>query len=103
MAAHSELRSKTATLDGTTVDTVTLTQPWDRLEVTNQSSTVALYCTFDGSAPTSAGDDCTYVGPNQSVVVPAVQLESSLGAGNWHRVSVIGNANIFTVEGLAGQ
>jgi hypothetical protein len=103
MAAHSVLRSKTATLGGTTVDTVTLTQPWDRVEVTNQSTDTALYARFDGTAPTSAGDNCTYVGPGQSVVVPAVQLNSALGGSNWHQVGVIGNGNVFTVEGLAGQ
>ena len=103
MAAHSVLRSKTATLTGTTVDTVTLTQPWDRIEVANQSTSVPLYVRFDGTAPTSGGDNCTYIGPGQSVVVPAVQLRSSLGGTNWHRASIIGNGNAFTVEGLARQ
>ena len=100
---HSELRSKTATLSTTTVDTVTLTQPWDRIEVANHDSAQPLYVTFNGATPTAAGDDCSYVGPNQSIVVPAPQLNSVLGSTNWHKVSVIGSGNVYTVEGLAGQ
>lgn len=103
MAAYAEIRSKTATLSTTTVDTVTLGQPWDRIEVANQSTTLPLYVTFDGTTPTAAGDDCSYVGPSQSIVVRAPQLNSSLGTTIWHKVSIIGNGNIYTVEGLAGQ
>jgi hypothetical protein len=103
MAAYAEIRSKTATLDTTTVDTVTLGQPWDRIEVANHDTVEPLYVTFDGTTPTAAGDDCSYIGPGQSIVVKAPQLNSELGTTIWHKVSVIGSGNVYTVEGLAGQ
>ena len=102
MAAYSEIRSKTATLSTTTVDTVTLGQPWDRIEVANHDAAQPLYVTFDGSTPTAAGDDTSYVGPNQSIVVKAPQLVVS-GSSVPHKVSIIGSGNVYTVEGLAGQ
>ena len=103
MAALTALRAKSATLSTTVVDTVSLLQAWDRIEVTNRDAAVAMWVTFNGATPTSGGDDCTYVGPNQSVVVYAPILEGTITAGQYHRVGIIGSANAYTVEGLAGK
>lgn len=80
MASYSGLTSVTATLTAATVDTVTLTEPFSKVTVLNESSTGAISVTVDGTTPTAGGNNTYNVGPNGSVVIqfyPRLQGESS--------------------------
>lgn len=97
MAAYSELVSKHATLSGTTVDSVTLTKAFGKVEVLNRG-TGTLYVTTGNSVsgttdPTAAGDDTT--------VVPAgacVELDANGRTG--FTVKIIGNGDAYSVQGV---
>ena len=67
MASYSAVRAAHATLVATTVDTVTLTGSYARVEVRNRS-TGDIFLTLDGSTPTVAG--------NETLVVPANSVGS---------------------------
>lgn len=62
MATHSVALAKHATLSASTVDTITLTNDFQTVEVVHRTSTAAdpIYFTVDGSTPTVGGDN-TYV------------------------------------------
>ena len=65
MADYSEAVSKHATLTASTVDTVTLTRDYPRVEVLHKSAAVAepIYFTVNGAVPTVNGDDTHVVMP----------------------------------------
>lgn len=56
MASHTVVRSKTATLTASTVDTVTVTGAFRRLVVKNHGTT-RISATINGATPTVDGDD----------------------------------------------
>jgi Chitobiase/beta-hexosaminidase C-terminal domain len=58
-------RSYHGTLVASTVDTVTLTRSFARVQVINRLGTNEIYYTTDGSVPTVGGDN-TYVVTNQA-------------------------------------
>lgn len=91
MATYSATRAKNATLSTTTVDTITLNQKWEAVEITNADASNALYVRVDGTAATAAGDDCTMILPASSKVI-------ALGGST--TVSIIGNGNVYSCEGV---
>lgn len=91
MASYTPTRAKNATLSSTTADTITFSQKWPAFEITNADATNPLYVRVDGSAATAAGDDCTMILPASSKVI---------AAGENNVVSVIGNGNLYSVEGV---
>ena len=108
MASYSDAKSVHETLTGTTVDTVTLSQFWDAVEITNHDSSTPLYVRFDAQNPTSGGEG--------SWVVPRAAsktFKTSDGVSNWAagvagstaeatapiRVRIVGNNNAYSVEG----
>lgn len=91
MATYSVTRAKNATLSSTTVDTITLNQKWEAVEITNADASNALYVRVDGTAATAAGDDCTMILPASSKVI-------ALGGST--TVSIIGNGNVYSCEGV---
>lgn len=91
MASYSVKRAKNATLTTTTVDTVTLQQQWPAVEVTNADATNSVYVRVDGTAATAGGDDCTMILPASSKVI---------ALGGSVTVSIIGNGNVYSVEGV---
>ena len=71
MATDSAVRSVTNTLSGTTADTVTLTQAWPSIDVTNQDATDIIYFRQDGITAVAAADGATVLLPGQSKVAAA--------------------------------
>ena len=98
MATYSVARAKTATLSGTTVDTVTLTGGHDKVEVKNFDTTNNLpFVHASGSTPTSPTaevDDSVVLGPGEWTEVRA---NASLGNTV---VKLIGNGNKYQVRGV---
>ena len=66
MASYTASRAVHNTLTATTVDTITLSAQYVRVEVLNRSSTGDIFVTLDGSTPTVGGND-TYVVPATGV------------------------------------
>lgn len=74
MASLTGAKSASGTLVAATVDTVTLSNPYNVVTVVNESSTGVINFTVDGTTPTSA--DGFVVGPNSSVsAVLGVRLQ----------------------------
>lgn len=66
MASYTASRAVHNTLTATTVDTITLSAQYVRVEVLNRSATGDIFVTLDGSTPTVGGND-TYVVPATGV------------------------------------
>jgi hypothetical protein len=66
MASYSSTRAVHNTLVATTVDTVTLTAQYNRVEILNRSASGDIFVTLDGSTPSVGGND-TYVIPATGV------------------------------------
>lgn len=99
MATHTVTKSVTATLSGTTADTVNLTQPWDTIEISNRG-TVPLFVAWNGTTAVSSADntDIVEAGVTKTFQAP-VYREWPDGSANAHVLSVVGNGNVFTVAG----
>lgn len=93
MAAYSVITAKHATLVAGTVDTVTVTGGYSRIEILNRSGTADLYVTNDGSTPSGGCDDCSIVPAGTSLNIP-----SSDAAGS-DVVKIVGNGNGYSVVG----
>lgn len=92
MPDHSAAVAKSATNNGSAVDTVTLTTDFTQVEVLNRSTSATLWVRTDGTDPTVAGDDCYAVPPGT-----ARRIESP-GAD---AVRLLGSASCpFTVTGI---
>ena len=109
MASANDPRAITASLGTTTADIVILTQPWDRIEVTNTHATVPVYVVFNTTtAPTSAAAGTQIVPALSNRVFPA-KMQAGGIPGNTtastacHVVGIVGNANTYSITGLAGQ
>lgn len=103
MTAYDDPRSEHQTLSGTTADTVKLTQFWDHIEVANHSQSTALYVRQDGTTAVSAAAGTTYIGPGETKILPAVQQgDGVVGSTSTppHSLSIVGNSNVYSVEGL---
>lgn len=96
MATDSDLKSVHLTLSGTTADTITLTQLWDRVEVGNEHDTVDLFVRMDGVTAVSDADGSTRIGPNETKILHPIH--------DWTNkrivISVVGNANPYSIEGV---
>lgn len=69
------VHTKNGTLTANTVATVTFAANYEAVDVANLQpigglSPDVIYVTTDGSTPSYQGDDCTAVGPGQTVTVP---------------------------------
>lgn len=91
MADYTVSRAKHATLSGTDVDNVTLTVPLTGVTVVNRG-VVAMYAGFDGVTASSAGDNTYFIKAGESLVW--------LGNRTSLVVSVIGNANAYSVQAI---
>lgn len=95
MATDSDARSVTNTLSGTTADTVTLTQGWSAVDVTNHDATDVIYFRMDGTTAVAAANGCSVLLPGQSKVVAA-----SLNQAGQVVVSIVGDGGTYTIEGV---
>lgn len=96
MASESEEKSVTNTLSGTTADTITLTNPWRYIEVTNEDSTNYLYFRMDGTTAVAQANGCFVVAPSKSKVV---KTQITYNAGPKVVISIVGNGNVYNIEG----
>ena len=98
MAALTAAVSKHATLTGTTVDSVTLTQGFRSIEVINRDSTDYLWITYGASAPadpTSGGDDTLVVPPASALTIDANNRANFV-------VKILGDGGAYSVQGVDG-
>lgn len=96
MATDSALRSVTNTLSGTTADAITLTQLWPAVEITNHDASEKLYGRMDGTTAVAAADGTFCVLPGNTKVVRAIPTVNT----STIVTSLVGNGNIYTVEGV---
>lgn len=97
MASFTVSGAKHATLTAGTVDTVTLTGGWGRVEVLNRTGTADIYFTTDGSTPSGGCDNCQIVPSGSSLNVPTSD------AGGTEVVNLVGNGNGYSVVGTNEQ
>lgn len=105
MATYSAVKAAHKTLSGATVDTVQLTQPWDLVEVANQSGT-SIYLTVNGATPTIAGDDTEIVEPGSTKLFPITVLGGAVIGSTTspcHQVKIIGAGNAYDVIGTVAR
>jgi hypothetical protein len=96
MAAETGAASAHATLSGTTVDTVTLTQGFGAVEVIERGGTLPLWITYGATTPAdpvAAADDTTYVPPGAVVTIDANSRGGFI-------VKILGNGNAYSVQGV---
>lgn len=96
MATDSAIRSVTNTLTATTADTITLNQRWPAVEITNHDGTTALYIRMDGTAAVAEADNTTVIPAGMTKVIAAEPAEGT----NTIVVSVVGDGNKYTIEGV---
>jgi hypothetical protein len=95
MATDSATRSVTNTLTTTTADTVTLTQGWEAIAVTNHDAADIVYFRMDGTTAVAEADNTYVVLPGKTVIVPGTPNSSGQ-----HVVSVVGDGGKYTVAGV---
>lgn len=103
MAEYSAIRSKHATLSGTTADQVTLTGGWSYAEVVNRAeagfgAAALTFVVANGATPetpTALVDDAEVVLPGERL-----RVELDPGAG-WARFKLVGNGNAYSVVGVS--
>lgn len=95
MATDSASRSVTNTFTGTTADTITLTQGWAAVAVTNHDVADVVYFRWDGTTAVAAAD-------NAIPVLPGVTVIRAVGPNSAGQivVSIVGDGGTYTVEGV---
>lgn len=93
MASYSVARSKHATLSTTVVDTVTLSDFGQLVEVVNDDGTNALWVTVDGTTPVASADNTHRVPANGRKLID-VGAPGRTGVA----VKVLGNGGAYHVE-----
>lgn len=106
MATNSVVKSYQGTLTTTTEDIVKLTQFWDRIEIENKHASNGMYVRLDGSAAVASAAGTEYIGPGQNKVFGPGGINRGGIVGNTttppHYISLIGDANPYSVVGVAG-
>ena len=97
MATGSAVRSVTNTLSSTTADTITLTQRWPAVEITNHDATTPLYVRLDGTTPVAEADGTTVVPAGATKILKATVSGSDVTGT---AVGVVGDGNTYTIEGV---
>lgn len=83
------ITAKTASLAGSTVDTVTFLTA-TRITVVNHSTTETIWFKVDGGTPAVDGDDSIPILPSNSVNYPTVSGTVKLIAGGTAKYTVVG-------------
>lgn len=75
MATHTAATAQHATLTAATMDTVTLTNPSERVIIKSRSTTpgTAIFATVNGPDPTVGGDDTIVIPAGETYVTPESQ------------------------------
>lgn len=93
MASFTVVTAKHATLVAGTVDTVTVTGGYPRIEILNRSGAADLYVTNDGTVPSGGCDDCRIVPAGTSLNFAASDVSGA------DVVQIVGNGNGYSVIG----
>jgi hypothetical protein len=98
MASYSVATAKSATLTGTTADTVTLTQRWPFVEVMNRgANNITFVVDPNAAAPTALQDNGYVVAPGQTLTVPV----NLFNASGQTVIQLVANGDAYTVTGVA--
>lgn len=95
MATDSAVRSVSNTLTTTVADTITLTQAWPAIEVTNADTTNDVWVRQDGTTAVALADNCTKVPAGTSKTIRA----SVTGSGTVV-ISIVGSGGAYSIEGV---
>ena len=95
MATDSAVRSVTNTLTTTVADTITLTQAWPAIEVTNYDASNTLWVRQDGTTAVADADNATPIQAGTSKI-----LSASVKEDGQIVVSVVGSGGSYTIEGV---
>lgn len=102
MATDSAIKSVTNTFSTTVADTITLTQTYPAIEVTNFDAVNYVYVSMDGtSAPTTAvaeANNLTAIPPLTSKVIRSIPRQDV--NPNTIVLSIVGSGGKYTVEGV---
>jgi hypothetical protein len=99
MASASDTDAVSATLDSTTVDTVTITGRYKTIEVQNREAAGGVDIWFKiGGTPSTAGAGCYCVPAASALAVDVLTDGENLDDDKV--VKVIGNGNDYTVSGV---
>lgn len=97
MASYSKTKACHKTLTSTTADTVAITG-YDVVDIINRDTANPLYVAYEGDAsPTTAvaaADDTEYVAPGGFIRIDA-------GGTDGGKISIVGNANPYSVVGVS--
>ena len=96
MATDSGVRSVTNTFSTTVADTVTLTQAWPYIAITNHDATNAVYVRFDGTTPVAEANENAVVRVSSTRV-----FHAPINSAGQVVVGLVGSGGKYTVEGLA--
>lgn len=103
MASVNDAKSITATLSGTTADTVTLNQLWPAVEVVNADGSNDMFVSMNGTnAPTTAvanGAGMDRIPKGTTKVLRAIPIQNGTGVGTIV-LSVVGNGGAYTITGV---
>lgn len=90
MAAVTGVQAASATLSGTTADTVTLTGRGSKLIVTNHDVDTPLYFTLNGTTAVAQADENYAVAPGRELILDGALFASPV-------ISVVGDGGAYTV------
>lgn len=107
MANYDNPKSTHQTLTAGNEDIVKLTQFWDAIEIENRdATTVPLYVSFSGTA-TVGGAGTSVIAAGSSKMFKAGIYRAGGVPGSTvtpcHQISIIGNGNAYSVDGVAGE
>lgn len=79
MATQTAISSQHATLTASTMDTITLSNPAERIIIMNRSTTAGncIFATINGPDPTVGGDDTIAIPAGMTYVTPESQTFAS--------------------------
>lgn len=109
MASNNNPAVVNASATTTTADIAILTQPWDRVRISNRHATVELWAVFNTTTAPTAAQAGSHLIPAASNRVFKLPVQGGGVPGNTtaatacHVIGLVGNANPYSVEGLAGR
>ncbi len=95
MATDSAVRSVSNSLTTTVADTVTITQAWPAISVTNADTTNDAWVRYDGTTAVALADNNTRVPAGTTVI-----LAGSVNSSGQHVISIVGSGGGYTIEGV---
>lgn len=95
MATDSAIKSVSNTFTATTADTITLTQAWPAVEITNADGVNDMWARMDGTTAVALADNNIKIPAGTTKIIGV-----SMNSAGQHVVSVVGSGGAYTVEGV---